>query len=141
MDERARYVVASVALVTATPVATWWVVGDLSSKGFDDLDYMVRPPDIPPLVATLAGVVALAVVLASATILGVALHRHRIRRVWSATVVPLCVAGVILGAGGRILTAGGIGANIGGGLFMFLGLPLAGLLMLAAALNTWDARR
>ena len=140
MEERTRYVIAAAVLVGATPVATWWVVGDLSSEGFDDLDYMVRPPAIPPLVETLAGVVAVAAVLASATVLGLALHRRRLRRVWRATVVPLCAAGVVVGCGARMVTAGGIGANIGGAMAVFFGLPLAFLLIVAAALNGWWER-
>ena len=96
---------------------------------------MVRPPVIPTLVETLAGVVAVATVLASATVVGLALHRRRLRRVWRATVVPLCAAGVVVGCDARMVTAGGIGADIGGAMAVFVGLPLAFLLIVATALN------
>ena len=139
MEERIRYLAAATALATATPVATWFLVGDLSSEGFteDHLDYMVRAPELPWLVEVLAGAVAVAVVVTSAAALGQAFHQGRLRRGWSATVVPLAVAGVILGFGGRTVTAGVIGANIGGGFILVLGFPVAGLLLIAAAVNAW----
>ena len=44
----------------------------------------------------------------------------------------LVVAGVLLGAIGRIASAATIGANIGGGIAVLFGLPLVGVLVLAA---------
>lgn len=139
MDERTRYVAAAVAAVLAAPVATWTLLGDLSSEGFDEeeLDYLFRAPAVPRTVELLAGVAALAVLVVSALVIGRALHLGHLRRPWLGTVVPLCAAGVVLGFGGRALTAGGIGANIGGGLFILFGLPLAGVLVAAAAINGW----
>lgn len=46
--------------------------------------------------------------------------------------IPLAVAGVIAGAGWRVLTAGVIGANIGAGLVVFLAGPLVGVLVVWA---------
>ena len=130
---------AAVALVLATPVATWFLVGDLSATQFDDLDYLWRAPALPAAMEFLVGVLAALVVLASATVLSVALHRGQVRRQWSATVVPLCVAGALLGYTGRVVSAGGIGANIGGALMIFLAGPLVVILVVAAAWNAWHA--
>ena len=139
MEDRTRHLAAAVVLVAATPVATWCLVGDLSSEGFteDELDYMVRGPDIPWFMEVLVGGLAVGVVVASAAVLGRAFYRGVLRRGWAPTVVLLAVAGVILGLGGRAVTAGGIGANIGGGLFLVLGFPVAGLLVVAALANAW----
>ena len=139
MEERTRHVAAAAALVAAIPVATWTLVGDLSSGGFDEaeLDYVVRAPDIPSPVELVAGAVAVTVVLASAWILALAVYRGHLRRPWLATVVPLCVAGVVLGFVGRAVTAGGIGANIGGGLAILFGVPFVAVLVIAAAVNAW----
>ena len=130
---------AAAALAIATPVATWWLVGDLSSAGFteDELDYMFRAPDVPWFVEAVAGAVALAVVVVSVGVVGQALHSGSLRREWLPTIVLPAVAGVVLGFGARAVTAGGIGANIGGAMFIFIGLPLAVLLLMAAAINAW----
>ena len=141
MDQRTRHVTAAVTLVLATPVAVWWAVGDVSSKGFDDLDYMVRPVQLAPLVEAVIGGVAVVLVVASAAVLGHALYRGRVRRAWSATVIPLCAAGAVVGAGWRVVTAGGIGANIGGGLVVLFGGPLVVALIVAATANAWVESR
>lgn len=132
---------AAVALVLATPVATWFLVGDLSATQFEDLDYMWRAPVLPAPAELVLGVLAALVAVVSATVLAVALHRGEVRRQWSATVVPLCVAGALLGYGGRVVTAGGIGANIGGALMIFLAGPLVVALVTAAAWNAWHESR
>lgn len=133
---------AAVALVLATPLAVWSLVGDLSATEFDDLDYIWRAPDLPVAVDVALGVVSVAVVLASAAVLLGGLRRGHVRRQWSATVVPLCVAGALLGYGGRVVTAGGIGANIGGGLMVMFAGPLILALVVAAAWNAWfESRR
>jgi hypothetical protein len=134
---------AAVALVLATPVAVWSFVGDLSVRLVDaELDYLVRAPQIPRLLELLVGVVALVVAVASAVVLTRALAEGRARQQWSATVVPLTVAGAIIGFGLRVVTAGGIGANIGGALMIMLAGPLVLALIVAAAGNAWyESRR
>lgn len=142
MDDRTRHVTAAVSLVLATPVAVWWVVGDVSSKGFDDLDYMVRPVELPSVVEAVIGGLAVVLVIVCGAVLGHALYRGRVRRAWSATVVPLFAAGVVVGAGWRVVTAGGIGANIGGGLVVLFGGPLVVALIVVAVANAWvESRR
>ncbi|HWI05680.1 MAG TPA: hypothetical protein VNT52_17870, partial [Acidimicrobiales bacterium] len=83
---------AAVALVLATPVAVWCLVGDLSATQFDSLDYLWRAPQLPRTFELLLGIGALVVVVASTVELVGALYRGRVRRQWSATVVPLAVA-------------------------------------------------
>jgi hypothetical protein len=143
MHDRTRLVTATTALALATPVATWTLAGDRSSDGFteDQLDHLFRAPAIPWLVEVLAGAAAVAVVVASAAVLGRAVHQGRLSRPWLGTVVPLAAAGAVLGYGGRLVTAGGIGANIGGAMFLFIGLPIVGILVAAAAVNAWVERR
>ena len=133
---------AAVALVLATPVAAWLLVGDLSATEFDDLDYLWRAPALPAAVELVLGVLAALIAVASATVLAVALYRGQVRRQWSATVVPLCVAGALVGYAGRVVSAGGIGANIGGALMIGLAGPLVLALVVAAAWNAWyEGRR
>lgn len=55
---------------------------------------------------------------------------------------PLVIAGVVVGAGQRVLTAGVIGANIGAGLAMIFAAPAAaGLVLWAAGRTVWLTRR
>lgn len=95
---------------------TWWLIGDLSSPGFapDELDYMFRAPEAFDRHATAAGVVGLVVAAACLVVLGW-LYRADPRRglMHAAVAVGL---GFWIGLAGRTFTAGGIGANIGGGL-------------------------
>ena len=130
-----RILAVSTALVVALPVATWWAVGDLSEKGYDHLDYMVRPVPVPPVLEGVLGGFAAVVVAASLVVLGVGRVRGSVPRSIDATVAPLCVAGVIVGWGWRVVTAGVIGANIGGGMVMLLVLPVAVVLVAAAVAN------
>ena len=51
---------------------------------------------------------------------------------------PLVALGLMAGVGWRILTAGGIGANIGAGLLIIFGTPIAaGLLLWSLAWTFW----
>ena len=73
-----RELAAAAGLVLATPVAVWWVVGDLDEKGADDRDRMVRPFELPPVVENVAGVVAVLVVIAARLALGLAWYRWQL---------------------------------------------------------------
>lgn len=133
---------AAVALVLATPVATWFLVGDLSATQFDDLDFLWRAPALPATVERVLGVVAALIALAAAGVLSVALLRREVRRQWSATVVPLCVAGALVAYAGRVVSAGGAGVDIGAAMMIFLAGPLVLVLIVAAAWNAcYEGRR
>ena len=94
----------------------------------NDLDYIMRAPDVPGWLVSTIGFASLAV--ATAAILDLARRGNRERsRLWSPVVVPLVIAGVLLGGIGRLVTAGGEGANIGGGGAMLLGPPVLAVLV------------
>lgn len=134
MTPRRLFSVAA-GLVSATPVAMWWVVGDLDERGADDRDRMFRPFSLPPLVETVAGVLAVLVVIAAVIVLGLAWYRWRLPAGWARRLGMLCTAGAIVGGGWRVLTASAVGANIGGGAVLVFGFPLAALLVVAAAMD------
>lgn len=55
---------------------------------------------------------------------------------------PLVIVGLMAGVGWRILTAGVVGANIGAGMLIILGTPVAaGLLLWAVGRGVWLATR
>ncbi|WP_248832513.1 hypothetical protein [Frankia sp. Mgl5] len=102
-----------------------------------ELDYAVRPLDIPAGWMTTIGVIALLLAAAAAALL---LHGGRRgaadRRRWQ-VVCPLVGVGVILGFGYHVATAGVIGANIGFGLVVLFGVPLVVVLLVLAAARGW----
>jgi hypothetical protein len=118
------------------PVATWWLIGDQSADvaAATRLDYMVRPIDVAGPVQTGAGAGAALMVLAALAYLVWASRRGRFDRRWWATIAPVLVAGVIAGAGWRVITMGTVGANIGGALVILFGGGLTALLLLWAAI-------
>lgn len=90
----------------AAAAGAWYLMGDRSSPGTGPADgRILAPPPVPPAVEHVAGVAA---------------------------VLLLVVAGVLLGAIGRVASAATIGANIGGGIAIVFGLPLVGVLVLTA---------
>ena len=118
------------AIAVAVPFATWALVGDQSIGG-TDLDHLWEPPQLSAGAERTIGVVSTLVVLAGVALLVVGRRRGRVAPRLLAMVGLLAAYGAALGAGYRVLTAGVIGANIGGGLVL-LALPLLGLGCLAA---------
>jgi len=73
--------VAGVVLVGAMPVATWWLVGDLSTE-IADPDYLIRPVQIEGMAANVVGLGAVVLVAGSVVALVVAGARGRLARSW-----------------------------------------------------------
>ncbi|MGE5136074.1 MAG: hypothetical protein ACM32E_24580 [Gemmatimonadota bacterium] len=128
---------SALVLVLAVPVATWWLVGDLSTVPVSvGRDYAFRPWPIGPAAARAAGTGSLAVGGMAVAVLGWAALRRQLAARWWAVLVPLLAAGFIAGAGWRVMTAGVIGANIGAGFVIVFGGPLVlGLVTWALAFS------
>jgi hypothetical protein len=131
--------VAGVVLVVAMPVASWWLVGDLSTETADP-DYFLRPVDLGDTAQHVVGVGAVVLVAASAVALVVARWRGRLDRRWWSVLVELVLAGGLCGAGWRVLTAGVIGANIGAGFVMVVVAPIVAALVSLAVLEWLSLR-
>ncbi|MEV0241297.1 hypothetical protein AB0I06_15380 [Streptomyces sp. NPDC050674] len=135
---------AGVALVGGVPVAAWGLMGQQNYDGLpaSELDYAFQPWDIADGVAAVAGGLALALAAAGAGVLVRASLRGALDRRWWGVLGPLVVLGLMAGVGWRILTAGGIGANIGAGLLVIFGTPVAaGLLLWSLAWAFWLVTR
>ncbi|MEQ3549163.1 hypothetical protein WIS52_01660 [Pseudonocardia nematodicida] len=131
---RATVITTVLAAVGAT-VGTWYLVGDLTTvPAADRPDRMVVLPEIPPVVEHGAGVLALGVLL------GCLVAVARGVSAWL-SVALVVVAGLLLGFTGRVVTAGVIGANIGGGIAVMVLVPVAAVLVLAAAVTVGLAAR
>jgi len=83
-------------------------------------------------VARAAGAGSLVVGGMAVAVLGWAAARRVVDIRWGAVLVPLAVAGVIAGAGWRVLTAGVIGANIAAAFVVFLAGPVVLVLVVWA---------
>lgn len=123
---------AGIALATA--ILVWFAIGDVSFRGSGGLflDYEYGPYQVGPESGFF--VVGVTVVVAIGA-LGILIRRTRrgVANWRSWVVVAALSAGGALGAGGwRVLTAGGRGANIGGGFVLLVGPWLvSGLLVWA----------
>ncbi|GGK38865.1 hypothetical protein GCM10010124_34610 [Pilimelia terevasa] len=138
---RAAWLVpVAVLLLVAVPVAVWGLVGDLSTyhgaEG-DSLgpDRMYPPLDVSPQAARRWVTAAALAAPAAALALLWAVVTSRLDGRWLFVLLPLAAAGALAGFGHRVVTAGVIGANIGGGMVMLVLLPVACLLV-AGALTT-----
>jgi hypothetical protein len=124
---------AAAALVLATPVTTWWLVGDQSTVAVSaGRDYAFTPWGISPVAAQAAGIGSLGLAMAAMLVLGWAARRHLFDARWWLVLISLLAAGVIAGAGWRVMTAGVIGANIGAGMVIMIGGPLFATLLVSA---------
>jgi hypothetical protein len=121
-------VLCAAGLTIAAAVATWWLVGDLSTPG-SDVDYAFGPLTVDPTLERALGVGSIAVLVVALGLLASARWRGFLARWWS-VLVPLVLVGVIVGAGLRVMTAGVIGANIGAGLVALFGGPVVVALLL-----------
>ena len=132
-DDEAGALTAALGGVTAA-IGTWYLVGDLTESP-SHTDRMLDPPAVPPLVEHAVGIGALVALGAGrVTMLRAASRRaHRSMN----QLILLVAAGMLLGLIGRMVTAGGIGANIGGGLAIMFGLPVVAALVLVAVVIGW----
>ncbi|MGC4763911.1 hypothetical protein ACLQ20_13745 [Micromonospora sp. DT46] len=140
--------ITALVLVLCTPVAAWWLIGDLTgdearrlaAEGVE-LDYAIRPVSLGATGDRVVGVLAcVGVALALAWLIR-ATARRRLDRRWWWVLAPLVAAGVLLGLAWRVLTAGGIGANIGAGLMVIAGGPALAVLLIVAAVAALRMRR
>jgi hypothetical protein len=119
----------------ATPIAAWWLIGDLSEAGLppEHRDYIFRAPKFAAWIVPTLGAIALGAASIALAALVTAARRRTIDGRWVGSVVVLMIAGGLLAGIGRLVTAGGSGANIGGGGAILFGLPLFGLLIIWAS--------
>src|SRR5215472_1781022 len=134
---------AAAGLVLAFPVASWWLVGDLSTvPASEHPDFAFRPLDVGRGVERAAGLASVLVAAVMLLMLVWFTVRHLFDARWWTVLVPLMAAGFIIGAGWRVMTAGVIGANIGAGIVVIFGGPLvAALLVWAVARSVYLVHR
>lgn len=138
--------VAAVVLVLVSPATAWWMTGPVANNEVgpaavsnpDDYDYMVRGPEISPWVENVVGGTALVLVVLAVLGLAAEARRGRWDGRWWMPAGAAVAAGVIVGLTARVVTAPVIGANIGGGMMILFGLPLAFGLLVGSAV--WSVR-
>jgi hypothetical protein len=127
------FAAAATELVIAFPVATWWLVGDLSTvPASASPDYAFRPLAIGPGAERAAGIGSALLAASTSLMLAWGTRKRLVDPRWWSVIAPLLAAGVIAGAGWRVMTAGVIGANFGAGFVILAGGPVAAALLVAA---------
>ena len=128
------HVRVGIACLLHVPIATWFLLGDMSEPG--GLDRIYAAPELPRPLEMLLGLLS-----AGSLVIGLRFliprTRHSGERAWWSVFGVLAVVGVTLAFGLRVLTARVGGANIGGGLFLMYGLPVVSLLVLWALARAW----
>ncbi|WP_405871841.1 hypothetical protein [Streptomyces sp. NBC_00005] len=135
---------AGTALVAAVPVAAWGLMGQQDAEGLSasELDHAFQPWAVADGTAAAIGATALLVAAVGVTLLARATLRGALDRRWWQVLGPLTLAGLVVGVGWRIMTAGVVGANIGAGLTLMFGGPVvAGLVLWALFRGVWLATR
>lgn len=117
---------ATTSSVVATTLAVWFLIGPLGEEG--GTDYIVRIPQLRRPAEIVLGLIAAGVAVWSAVTVWP--KRDLLTRAgWSKVYGRLLIVGVAVAVGGRIVTAGATGANIGGGGLLLIGpFPLFYLL-------------
>ncbi|MFJ2832878.1 hypothetical protein ACIPC1_35910 [Streptomyces sp. NPDC087263] len=144
MTNRGTLLTAATVLVAAVPVAAWGLMGQQNSTELpaSQLDYAFEPLGISDGPAGVLGATALLLAGVGAALLVRASRSGGLDKRWWGVLAPLVMAGLLVGTGWRILTAGVIGANIGAGLVVFFMVPaVAGLLLWALGRGVWLATR
>jgi len=126
--------VAAFVLTAAAAVLTAAIIGDRSTTDYGDgLDYMMRPISVSRELGVAIVIVSILGYVAGAIcLLRFAPSedcRERLAHAW----LMSTLAGIVLGVAYRIVTAGVIGANIGGGLTVWVAVPLSTYLIVRAA--------
>lgn len=145
---RASFQLAALVLIVAIPVASWWLIGDqtneaarqLDAEGVE-LDYAIRPMTLGPVGDRIAGVLACIGTIGALGALVWGTSTRKVDSRWWWVLLPLVGAGALVGIAWRVLTAGGIGANIGAGLTIIAGGPLLAALLIAAAVAALQMHR
>ncbi|MBG0562502.1 hypothetical protein [Actinoplanes aureus] len=144
---KSRLPLAAIVLLLAVPVASWWLIGDLTSESLRQLeadgvplDYgSFGPGTLGPAADRTLGIVAC---VAAAGALGVLIRSAATRRLdarWWLALVPLIAVGVFAGWAWRVMTMGVIGANIGAGLLVLFVMGAAGILLVGVAVAALTA--
>src|SRR5258708_20545174 len=104
---------AAVLNALAVPAAPWWLIGDQSTTGPENADYVVQPPLRLSNKATRAlGIGALVVSVAAAASLIGASASHSFDPSWWSVIVPLLLLGILLALGGRVFTPAVVAGNL-----------------------------
>lgn len=134
MERRRFRFLPTAGIALATPFLVWFAIGDRSFRGTGGvgLSHGYGPYQVGPESGYIVGGTAVVVAAASLAALVIrSRHGAADKRTW-AVVAALAMAGAVAAAGWRVMTAGGVGANIGAGFVLLLApMLIAGLLVWA----------
>ncbi len=127
---------AGAVLVLATPILTWWLVGDQSTckRDSEPRDFFMRPLSLGRSTQLMIEILSIIAAVCAITVLARRRGAFQRERRWIGVIAPLMGAGVYLGWAWRVITAEVCGANIGAGLVIWIGVPLG---ISAILWSTW----
>lgn len=132
---RLHVLVAFPAVIVATPALTWSLAGDLSTVDIPDPDYLFHAPVVSWAQQVAIGICSLVIVAAGTAVVVAGRRQELVTAREIVAIAPLIAAGIFVGLAARIVTAGVIGANIGGAMALMFGpFILLGLFVLSAVL-------
>ena len=135
---RFRHALPVVGLALATPILTWWALGDLSSSGAgESADHLYGPYHVDPHAELVIGFIAIAAAPVGGGAWTSGDPQGVLRRTWTVLIL-LCSAGAFAAFVWRSVTAGVDGANIGGGLWLFVARGVLPALLGVAAANATE---
>lgn len=115
--------------VLAALLLTWWLVGDLSEAGGEDRLFSLGAMESSARLLGVGGVL-----LGSLVVTDLVRNRRLVQlRTWLLPVGIACAAGLLAGAGLRLVSARTAGANIGGGFVLLVGPPVVLALLFVGA--------
>lgn len=126
--------VGAIGLFLGATVATWHFVGDQSTTAPDKASYVLHPIPISPQIEHAAGIGGIAMTIGAASWLTWAAVQHGYDLRWWLVFGPALAAAMLIGLAWRVMTAGGIDANIGAGILVLIGGPVL-LILLAWAIG------
>lgn len=145
---RASQWLATAGLAFSTPFLVWFAIGDVSFRGTGGVGHShgYGPYQVGPESGYVVGGTAAVVAAASVAALVIRTRQGAAdKRSWT-VVAALSMVGAVAAGGWRVLTAGGVGASIGGG-FVLLVAPmliaglLSGAVEAAGGGGRWSLRR
>ncbi len=138
-----RCVLALLVATLGAALLGWWWVGELSytgDAGAQGLDYFLRAPELSLTALRLLAAAGAVLLLTAGAVLATTVPASARLR-WGMLLAGAVVLGLALAYGGRAMTAGVIGANIGAGIVLLLGAPLLGLFTLLLVVVAVRGRR
>ena len=130
---RATFGLWALVIIVAATLSSWWLMGDFTETDPATADYLYRPPRITGAQERAIGILSIVALAVAIGLFVWMWRREHPRSEWAFLIGVWSIAGIGAAFVERGVTAGVVGANIGGGLLLFLSpIAVVGLLVTSA---------